>query len=138
MVLTHNWSRGSLVGLIAPNPACAAASLRLIVLTSRTCRRRSGEDTRRCALNDFNPNRPPATQYPPDKLGPRARARNGPTTVRASSMGELMSPSLTFFVWSEPVRAADSMEEHRFLPTSEIRREKRWRFRPHDTAEAVH
>ena len=65
------------------------------------------------------------------------RVTEMPTTVRASSMGELMSPSLTFFVWSEPVPATVWTEEHRFLPTSEIRRERRWRFRPHDTAEAV-
>jgi hypothetical protein len=52
-------------------------------------------------------------------------------------VGELMFRSLTFFVWSEPVRAADSTAEHRFLPTSGILRKKRWHFRPHDTAEAV-
>jgi len=52
-------------------------------------------------------------------------------------VGESHVPSLTFFAWSEPVRATDWTEEHRFLTTSESRPEKRWHFGPHDTAEAV-
>ena len=65
----------------------------------------------------------------------RAEIANDGSRV-INPVGELMFRTLRFCL-EEPVRAADSTGEHRFPPTSEIRREKRWHFRPHDTAEAV-
>jgi hypothetical protein len=61
-VLTHNWSIGSLIGLIGSDAACTAASVRLIVpyLPHIPTALRRGH--RRCALNDFRSNRPAATQ----------------------------------------------------------------------------
>src|SRR6516162_9069027 len=94
-------------------------------------------------MNDGSPNRPPATQYRLAKLRRVGRmfvhvteiANDGSRVINL--VGDSHFPILTFFAWSEPVRATDWTEEHRFLTTSESRPERRWHFGPHDTAEAV-